>query len=270
MNDRAASNDAANAVLVEHQGGGVTIVTLNRPHVLNALNTEMGLRLGEAMDAIAELPSVRVVILTGAGDRAFSVGGDLKERSGMTPDEWVRQHRIFEAAANKIRWLRKPIFTAVNGYAVGGGCEYAMNTDFIVAGETARFGQPEVTRGIMPGAGGTQWLPRRIPRGRALELLFTGEMIDAHEALALGLVNRVVPPPELMSAALEIARRIAANSPAAVQQTKRSVRLGVEVAIEHGIEIELECYQRMVGHPDRYEGVAAFNERRTPSFRDAH
>jgi enoyl-CoA hydratase len=253
-----------------HQDGSVAVLTLNRPHVLNALNTEMGIRLDGVLDELSEDRRVRVVILTGAGDRAFCAGGDLKQRQGMTQEEWTHQHRIFEAAHHRLRWLRKPVFAAVNGVAAGGGCEMAMSTDFIICSENARFGQPEVTRGIMPGAGGTQFLPRYLPRGRALELLMTGELIGADEAYRWGLVNRVVPLPELMPAALELAARIAANSPVAVQQAKRSARMGLEQPIEQAIEIELECYRRMVDHPDRAEGVAAFNERRRPRFEDCY
>jgi len=256
-------------VLLERRGA-VALLTLNRPHVLNAMSTAMGVRLGEALDDIAEDATVRVVVLTGAGDRAFCAGGDLKERQGMTPERWTRQHRVFERSHHKLRNLRKPVFAAVNGVALGGGCEMAMSTDFIIAAEHARFGQPEVTRGIMPGAGGTQLLPRFLPRGLAFQLLMTGEMIPAAEAHRWGLVNRVCPRGELMDTAMGLAERIAANSPAAVQQAKRSARMGLELPLESGIETEIECYQRMVDHPDRYEGVDAFNERRTPSFRDAY
>jgi len=256
-------------VLLE-QRGAVALVTLNRPHVLNAMNTAMSERLGEVMDELAERAAVRVVVLTGAGDRAFSAGGDLKERQSMTPEQWTRQHRIFERTHHRIRNLRKPIFAAVNGVAVGGGCEMAMSTDFIVASENARFGQPEVTRGIMPGAGGTQLLPRYLPRGLAFQLLMTGELLPAADAHRWGLVNRVCPAGELLAEAMRLAEVIAANSPAAVQQAKRSARMGLELPLEAGIETEIECYQRMVDHPDRYEGVDAFNGRRPPVFQDAY
>jgi enoyl-CoA hydratase/carnithine racemase len=256
-------------ILLERRGA-IALLTLNRPHVLNAMNTAMGVRLGEVLDEVTEDASIRVVVLTGAGDRAFCAGGDLKERQGMRPDQWTRQHRIFERAHHKLRNLRKPVFAAVNGVALGGGCEMAMSTDFLIAAEHARFGQPEVTRGIMPGAGGTQLLPRFLPRGLAFQLLMTGEMIPAAEAHRWGLVNRVCPAGELMDAAMELAERIAANSPAAVQQAKRSARMGLELPLEAGIETEIECYQRMVDHPDRYEGVDAFNERRPPVFQDTY
>lgn len=250
--------------------GRVAVVTLNRPHVMNAFNTAMALALDDALDAISENAACRVVVLTGAGDRAFCAGGDLKERRGMTPRQWTHQHRIFERAHWKLRNLRKPIFAAVNGVAAGGGAEMAMSTDFIVCSENARFAQPEVTRGIQPGAGGTQLLPRHIPRGMALQLLATGEYIDASTAYRLGLVNAVHPQPELLDAALELAERIARNSPAAVQQARHAAKLGLECPLEQGIEIEIECYQRMVDHPDRHEGIDAFNERRAPEFQDAY
>jgi enoyl-CoA hydratase len=261
--------EEGNPVLLERRDA-VALLTLNRPHVLNAMSTAMGVRLAEVMDEIAEDAAIRVVVLTGAGERAFCAGADLKARRGMTPEQWTRQHRIFERAHFKLRNLRKPVFAAVNGVAVGGGCEMAMSTDFIVAADHARFGQPEVTRGITPGAGGTQLLPRFLPRGLAFQLLMTGELIPAAEAHRWGLVNRVCPAGELMDEAIRLAERIAANSPAAVQQAKRAARMGLELPLEAGIEIEIECYQRMVDHPDRYEGVNAFNEGRAPVFQDAY
>jgi enoyl-CoA hydratase len=269
----AVSESLADTVLVAYVGeaGRVALVTLNRPHVLNAFNTAMGLRLGQVMDEIAERKTVRAVIVTGAGERAFCAGGDLKERHGMTAEQWTHQHRIFEETHRKIRQLQKPIFAAVNGVAVGGGCELAMSTDFILASQNARFGQPEVKVGIIPGVGGTQLLPRHLPRGRALQLLMTGELISAEEAWRWGMVNEVLPDREaLLRRALEIAEMIAANSPAAVQLAKRAAHLGREAPLEQAVAIGLECYQRLVDHPDRYEGVAAFNERRQPNFRDAY
>lgn len=258
----------ADPIRLEYLDGGLALVTLDRPEVLNAINTALGIRLDEVMAELAERKQVRVVVVTGAGDRAFSAGGDLKERQGMTPEAWGHQHRIFEHANWRVRNLRKPIFAAVNGVAVGGGCELAMSTDFIIAADHARFGQPEVTRGIMPGGGGTQFLPRFLPRGLGLELLMSGRLLSAEEAHRWGLVNRVVPRAELLDEALELARVIAANSPGAVQQAKRSAKMGLEAPIEQAMEIEIECYQRMVDHPDRHEGVNAFNEGRRPVFQD--
>jgi enoyl-CoA hydratase/carnithine racemase len=243
-------------------------VTLNRPSVLNAMNTALSVRLGEVAGEVSERSSVRVVVITGAGDRAFCAGADLKERRGMTPEAWARQHRVFERTARTLRELPKPLLAAVNGVAAGGGCEIALAADLIVAAEHARFGLPEVTLGIIPGTGGTQLLPRRLPRGLALQLLMTGELISAAEAHRWGLVNGVWPAGELLAAAMELAGRIAASSPAAVQQVRRAVRLGLDLPLETGVEVELECYRRMVEHPDRLEGVNAFNEGRPPVFRD--
>jgi len=257
-------------VLLERAAGGrVALVTLNRPAVMNALSTAMALRLVEVLDEVLADARVRAVVLTGAGDRAFCAGADLKERRGMTPEQWTAQHRIFEGVFRRLRTLRKPVLAAVNGAAMGGGCEMAMSTDFIVAAQTARFGLPEVSRGIMPGGGGTQLLPRLLPLGPALRMLTTAEPIDAAEAHRCGLVTSVHPPAELRDAALRIAARIAANSPAAVEQARRSVRLGAGLPVEQAILVELECYRRMVDHPDRHEGVNAFNEGRAPEFEDA-
>jgi enoyl-CoA hydratase/carnithine racemase len=232
------------------------------------MSTGMSLQLTAALQEVDKDSRFRVAILTGAGERAFCAGGDLKERRAMTASEWTQQHRIFEHMHSLVRNFRKPIFAAVNGVAVGGGVELAMSTDFMICSENARFGQPEVTRGIQPGAGGTQFLPRLIPRGMALQLLMTGEVITASEALRLGLVNSVWPSSDLLPAALGIASRIAANSPTAVRQSKRAAKMGADSPIEQGIEIEIECYQRLVDHPDRREGVDAFNEHREPSFLD--
>jgi enoyl-CoA hydratase len=256
-------------VLQLEENGSIAVVILNRPEVLNAFNTAMATRLGEVLDELSASREVRVLVLAGAGERAFCTGGDLKERRGMTPDQWTLQHRLFESTHWKLRNLRKPVFAAVNGYAVGGGAEMAMSTDFIICSESARFGLPEVTRGIQPGAGGTQLLPRMAFRGLALQMLMTGETIDAEEAFRIGLVNKIVPNAELMTAALQLASRIARNSPSAVQQAKHAAVMGAGQPLEHGIEIEIECYQRMVGHPDRHEGVNAFNEKRPPAFSDA-
>ena len=255
-------------VLLETRHEGRTaVITLNRPEVMNAFDTETSLSLSKLFREIGEMAQIRVVVITGAG-RAFCAGADLKERHGMSETQWVRQHRIFEATHHQIRNFRKPVFAAVNGAALGGGCELALSADFIIASTQARFGQPEVGRGLIPGTGGTQLLPRRIPRGLALELLMTGRTLSAGEAFDCGLVNRVVAPDQLMAAADEIAVQIATNSPAAVQQVKRAVRLGLDSPIEQAIEIEIECYQKLVTHPDRLEGVTAFNEKRLPQFED--
>lgn len=259
----------ADEITVDRAQTAVALVTLNRPQALNSINAALADALDVTLGELSEDPTCRVVVLTGAGERAFCAGADLKERDGMTPAAWTRQHRVFQRMFRRLRTFRKPIFSAVNGVALGGGSEIAMSTDFIVAAEGARFGQPEVARGIIPGSGGTQLLPRFIPRGMAMQLLMTGQIIDAATALRLGLVNAVHPAAELLPAAMELARQMAANSPAALEQAKRAARTGIDLSLEAGIDLELEAYRRMIDHPDRYEGIRAFNEKRAPTFEDA-
>ena len=266
---RSTISGMADEVKIDRPESAVAVVALNRPEAMNSISTALAHALDAALIELGEDSTCRAVILTGAGDRAFCAGADLKEREGMTPAVWLRQHRVFQAMFRRLRGFRKPIFAAVNGVAAGGGSEIAMSTDFIICAEHARFGQPEVSRGIIPGSGGTQLLPRHIPRGMALQMLLTGELIDAATALRIGLVNSVHPRSELPQAALALALRIARNSPAALEQAKRSARTGVDLSLEAGIDLELEAYRRMVDHPDRYEGVRAFNEKRDPNFEDA-
>ncbi|MBE2234247.1 MAG: enoyl-CoA hydratase/isomerase family protein, partial [Anaerolinea sp.] len=214
-------------VLVEYVSGGrVAIITLNRPHADNAVTTELAAQLIEVLETIAARPSVRVAILTGAGDRAFSVGGDLYQRKQMTKEEWLRQRQVFDRVLYNLRQLRRPIFTAVHGMAYGGGCEMAISTDFIIASEDARFGQPEAMVGLSAGGGSPVFLPRVLPPGKAMQMLMTGEPITAQEAYRLGMVNEIHPKAELMRAALSIAEKIADNSPTAVQSVKRAVQNG--------------------------------------------
>ncbi|HUZ89796.1 MAG TPA: enoyl-CoA hydratase-related protein [Candidatus Acidoferrales bacterium] len=249
-------------------GGHIALLTLNRPQVLNALNTDMARELGEHLEMLEARSDLRCAVLTGAGDRAFCSGADLRERGRMNAAQWLDQHQVLERAMRGIRRLRAPIFSAVNGVALGGGCELAMQTDFILAAQSALFGQPEVRRGIIPGAGGTQNLLRRIPVGSALRMLLSGDPIDAAEALRMGLVASIHPAHELLPAALEVARRIGRNSPFAIRQVKQAIRLGGAVPSEIAYDAELEAYRRTIGHPDQIEGVRAFNEKREPRFQD--
>jgi enoyl-CoA hydratase/carnithine racemase len=248
--------------------GAVAVLVLNRPDALNALDTELARALITAAADVAADRSVRAVVLTGAGTRAFCAGADLKERRGMTGEQWRAQHDVFEGAFHALRDLGKPVFAAVNGVALGGGCELALNTDFIIAAEGARFGQPEVRLGIIPGGGGTQHLPRRVGPGMARQLLMTGEIIDAATALRAGLVNSVHPADALLDEAVRIARAIAANSPAAVREVRLAVRDGEALGIAEAMEAELVHYGRLVDHPDRHEGIEAFNAKRAPRFED--
>jgi len=256
-------------VLVEYVSGGrVAIITLNRPHADNAITTELAAQLIEVLETIAARPSVRVAILTGAGDRAFSVGGDLYQRKQMTKEEWLRQRQVFDRVLYNLRQLRRPIFTAVHGMAYGGGCEMAISTDFIIASEDARFGQPEAMVGLSAGGGSPVFLPRVLPPGKAMQMLMTGEPITAQEAYRLGMVNEVHPRAELMGAALSIAEKIADNSPTAVQSVKRAVQNGQGEPVEQAIAIMMDEHWRSVVHTDRVQGILAFTEGREPVYPD--
>ena len=257
------------SVLVEYMAGErVARITLNRPHADNAITTEMGARLTEILETIAVRPTIRAAVITGAGDRAFSVGSDLRQRKDMTKEDWLRQRQDFDRTLYTLRQLRKPIFAAVNGVAYGGGSEIAQSTDFIIASENATFGQPESMIGLAAGGGSPALLPRLLPPGKALQMLMTGDPISAQEAYRLGMVNDVYPQGELMDAAQRIAEKIASNSPTAVQAVKRAVRMGEGQPIEQAIAIMMEAHWRSAVHPDRIEGIGAFNEDREPTFQD--
>lgn len=265
----AEADEPASPVLLEYTAGDqIAVITLNRPHADNAITTEMGARLTEVLETIAVQPAVRVAIITGAGDRAFSVGSDLRQRKDMTKEQWLGQRQDFDRTLYTLRQLRKPIFAAVNGIAYGGGCEIAQSTDFIIASDSATFGQPEAMIGLAAGGGSPALLPRLLPPGKALQMLMTGDPITAVEAHRLGMVNELYPPRELMSAAHRIATKIAGNSPTAVQAVKGAVRMGEGQPIEHSIAIMMEAHWRSAVHPDRVEGIGAFNENRDPVFRD--
>jgi enoyl-CoA hydratase/carnithine racemase len=257
-------------LLVEDVEPHILKLTLNRPTAMNAMNTQMGIELRAFLREFdhARVPDVRCMIVTGSGDKAFGAGGDLKERQGMSVETWRAQHVIFEEATEALWRFPMPVIAAVNGLALGGGCEMALCCDFIVAAEHARFGQPEVKLGIMPGAGGTQRLPRRVGIGRGKELLYTGRMIKADEALAWGLANHVVPAAQLMDKALELARMIAANGPIAVRQAKKSVDRGIELPLAEALDLEIAVYNLCIPSEDRHEGVNAFNDKRPPVFKN--
>jgi enoyl-CoA hydratase len=247
---------------------GLLVVTLNRPEVANALNTQMGRDLVRCFEDVALDPgNLRCLVLTGSGDKAFCAGGDLKERRGMTDEQWTRQHVIFERMVRALIDCPVPIIGAVNGAAYGGGCEIAGCCDFLYAAESARFALTEVTLGIMPGGGGTQTLPRAVGERRAKELILTGKPFTAAEAHDWGLVNEVFPLAELLPAALATAARIARNAPISVRQAKLAVHRGLQSSLRDGLALEIEAYNRMVPTEDRREGVLAFNEKRSPNFR---
>jgi len=256
-------------VLVEYVSEGrVAIITLNRPHADNAITTELAAQLIEILETIAARSSVRAAILTGAGDRAFSVGGDLYQRKNMTQEQWLRQRHVFDRLLYTVRQMRRPIFSAVHGMAYGGGCEIAISTDFIIASDEAVFGQPEAMVGLSAGGGSPVFLPRVLKPGKAMQMLMTGEPITAQEAYRLGMVNEIHPRSELMGAVLRIAEKIANNSPTAVQAVKRAVQMGQGEPVEQAVAIMMDEHWRSVVHPDRVEGIRAFTEGREPTFPD--
>jgi enoyl-CoA hydratase len=247
----------------------VLLVTLNRPAVANALNTQMGTELRDLWVGLTrDAGDIRAAVLTGRGTKAFCAGGDLKERNGMTVEAWQRQHEIFEEAFWTLMELPVPVIAAVNGHAYAGGLEMALACDFAYAVPGARFALTEVTIGIMPGAGGTQNLPRAVGERRAKEIILTGRPFSASEALEWGVVNRVVEQDQLLDTALETARTIAANAPQSVRQAKKSIHLGLQMDLRSGLRLEVEAYNRLIGTEDRLEGIAAFNEKRKPQFRN--
>ena len=246
----------------------VLVVTLNRPEAANALNTQMGRDFLDLWTRLTEdAGDVRCVVLTGAGEKVFCAGGDLKERHGMTREQWVRQHEIFERQYWALIDLYLPVIAAVNGHAYGGGFETVLSCDFAYAAKTARFALTEVTLGIMPGAGGTQNLPRAVGERRAKEIIMTGKPISAQQAYEWGVLNAVCEPQELMPKALETARTIAGNAPLSVRQIKKSVRFGMQMELKTAYRFEVEAYNHLVETEDRYEGVKAFNEKRKPVFK---
>ena len=245
----------------------VVTVVLNRPDQMNAMNTQMGQDLLACFTALAADAEARAIVFTGAGERAFCAGGDLKERNGMTDEAWRAQHVIFEQAALRVLRCPVPVIAAVEGFALGGGWEMALLADFIVASESAVFALPEGTRGIFPGVGGTQLLPRIVGAPLAKELIFTGRRVEAAEARAVGLVNHLVPKGQARAKAAELAATIAENGPVAVRQAKKAIAWGGETDLETGMVLSIEAYNATVVTEDRLEGVRAFTERRKPRFR---
>ena len=245
---------------------GIAIVTMTRPEALNAFNSEQLDRLGATFHILGKHPDVRVVILTGAGDRAFAAGADIKEMAELGPAEGLAFARKGQAVANAIELLPQPVIAAINGYAFGGGCELAIACDIRLASDRARFAQPEVGLGIPPGWGGTQRLPRLIGPGFAAEMILTGRQFDASEALRIGLVNAVYPPDELMTKAREIAARIAANGPRAVREAKRLMALAFSGSPAAGLADEAATFGAAFATLEQREGMRAFIEKRPPAF----
>ncbi len=259
---------AYEALSIEQPEPRVMRVTLNRPAVRNALNTQMGRDLLDLWTRlVADPEDVRCVVLTGAGDKAFCAGADLKERNGMPQQVWRAQHELFERAYWALLDVPVPVIAALNGHAYAGGLEIALACDFSYAVSTARFALTEITLGIMPGGGGTQTLPRTVGERRAKEIILTGRPFSAQEALAWGMLNAVLEPGELMPKVLDTARVIAANAPLSVRQAKKSIHYGLQMEIKTAFRFEVEAYNHLVNTEDRREGIRAFNEKRRPSFR---
>jgi enoyl-CoA hydratase len=255
-------------IVLDEPGDHVLTVRINRPEVRNAISTQVGLDLqGAFTRLINDAGDYRCVILTGTGDKAFCAGGDLKERQGMTDAQWLRQHAIFERMTLALLDCPIAVIAAVNGAAFGGGLELALTCDFIYASTTARFGLPEITLGIMPGAGGTQMLPRAAGSRRAKELILTGKPFSAEEALEWGVVNKLCAPDRLMEETLATAQTIANNAPISTRQAKRSMHYGMQMDLRSALFFEIDAYNKMVSTKDRHEGVRAFNEKRKPNFK---
>ena len=247
--------------------GGLAVLTLNRSQVLNALGVNICTEIISAAETLSADTSVRVVILTGAGEKAFCAGADLKERQGKSEEELRAHNRKIFRAVQAISALPVPVIGAINGYALGGGCELALACDLRIAAETAFFGLTEVTLGIIPAAGGTQRLPRLIGRARAKELIFTGKRIDARRAEAIGLVNAVVPAAELLPEARRWADLLQRNAPLALRGAKRAIDEGSERSLAEGLELEAEIQFALYQSQDWKEGLAAWSAKRPPVYR---
>jgi len=253
--------------LLVERDGEIAVVTVNRPQVMNALNDAVITELGQAFEELGKDEGIKAVILTGAGEKAFVAGADIGELSkqdclGAIKTARKGQHLMFQ-----IEWCPKPVIAAVNGFALGGGCELAMACDIRVASDKAKFGQPEVNLGLIPGYGGTQRLPRLVGMGKAKELIFTGDMVDAQEALRIRLVDKVVPAAELMAQAKELARKIASKAPIAVKLAKQSINFGNRVDPVSGNLYEADQFGAAFTTEDMKEGTSAFLGKRKAEFK---
>jgi enoyl-CoA hydratase len=252
---------------LDEPSAGMLVVTLNRPEVRNALNTQMGRDLRDLFVPLKFTPGdLRCIVITGSGDKAFCAGGDLKERKGMSDHDWRLQHAIFEEAYYAVMDCAVPVVAAVNGAAYAGGCELALASDFVFAATDAKFALTEVTLGIMPGAGGTQNLPRAVGERRAKQIILTGAPFTAQQALEWGMVNEVHPPADLMKAVFDVANRITDNAPISVRQAKKAIHYGLQMDLASGLNFEVQAYERMIATDDRREGINAFNEKRKAKF----
>ncbi|CAL8479997.1 enoyl-CoA hydratase-related protein [Caballeronia sp. S22] len=259
---------ALDALTLEEIDEQILIVKLNRPEVSNAISTTMGEEIIRVFGALEANPALyRCVILTGAGERAFCGGADLKQREGMTDEQFGVQHYLFERMNRAITYCPVPIICAANGSAVAGGLELLLACDFAYATANAVFGFTEVKRGIMPGGGGTQQLPRTIGARRAKELILRGAKFTAQEALAWGVVNRLCEPGRVLADAIDAARDICTSAPLSVAQAKKAIDLGMQGDLRTGLYLEIEAYNRLIPTEDRLEGISAYNEKRSPRFK---
>ena len=256
---------AYETILVEHRGK-VGLITLNRPKALNALNTQVLADVVSALEAMEADAGIGAIVLTGS-EKAFAAGADIKEMSTKTYAEVANQQ--FFGAWDELARTRTPIVAAVTGYALGGGCELAMLCDFIIAGDNAKFGQPEITLGVMPGMGGSQRLTRFVGKSKAMDMCLTGRMMDAAEAERSGLVSRVVPAADVVAEAIKAAEKIAGFSLPAVMMTKEAVNRSYETTLAEGLRFERRVFHSMFALEDQKEGMAAFAEKRAPNFRNA-
>ena len=256
---------AYETLIVEAPQPGVTLIRLNRPQALNALNSQLLTELGAALDVAEADEAVRCVVLTGS-DRAFAAGADIKEMSDKSYADMYRMN-FFAAAAQAIEGFRKPIIAAVSGYALGGGCELAMLCDFIIASETAKFGQPEINLGVAPGIGGSQRLTRFVGKSKAMDMILTARQMDAAEAERSGLVSRVVPVDRLIDEAMTAAAKIAALSPLAVMVNKEMVNQAYETTLSAGVQFERRLFHSLFAFEDQKEGMAAFIDKRPADFK---
>ncbi|MEO0620092.1 MAG: enoyl-CoA hydratase [Pseudomonadota bacterium] len=246
--------------------GNVALITLNRPSALNALSPDLVNEMERAIDGFEDDSDVACIVITGS-DKAFAAGADIK---AMADKDYIEAYREdFLGNWDRVSRCRKPVIAAVAGYALGGGCELAMMCDFIIAAENAKFGQPEITLGVMPGAGGTQRLTRFIGKAKAMDMCLTGRMMDAVEAERSGLVSRVVPADDLVEETMKIAEKIAEFSTTATMMTKESVNRAYETTLAEGVRFERRVFHAMFGTNDQREGMAAFVEKRSPNFKDS-
>jgi len=256
--------DAYSTLLIERHADGYALVTLNRPEALNALNTTLTNDLAAFLDVVEHDDTVRCLILTGS-TKAFAAGADIKEMADQSYAEMYKGN-FFAHAHDRITRFRKPIIAAVSGYALGGGCELAMLCDFIIASETAKFGQPEINLGVAPGIGGSQRLTRAVGKAKAMEMVLTGRMMDAAEAERAGLVSRVVAPEALLDDVRAVAAKIAFQSPLAVTANKEMVLAAFETTLTQGVQFERRLFHSLFAFEDQKEGMAAFVEKRKPVF----